>query len=120
MIGAVWRNLQPSTRLGKGPVMSRLQSEFSVSCPCCRATLVVDSNLKRVVSHQEARTSPQRDLDDVQRLLSDEAARREAAFQKSVEAERHRGSELDRRFQEALEQAKQEPLSRPTRDFDLE
>jgi hypothetical protein len=100
--------------------MSRLQSEFSVSCPCCRATLVVDGNLKRVVSHQEKRTGPERDLDDAHRLLRDEAARREAIFQQSVEAERHRGSDLDRRFQEALEQARLGPLSRPSRDFDLE
>ncbi len=100
--------------------MSRLQSEFSVTCPCCRATLVVDVNLKRVVSHQEPRTGPQRDLDDVQRLLSEEAARREALFEQSVKAERSRGDDLDRRFREALEQAKQEPVSRPTRDFDLE
>lgn len=100
--------------------MGRLQSEISVSCPCCRATLVVDTNLKRVVSHTEPRTSPQRDLDDVQRLLNEEAARREALFEQSVKAERTRGDDLDRRFREALEQAKQEPVSRPTRDFDLE
>lgn len=100
--------------------MGRLQSEISVSCPCCRATLVVDTNLKRVVSHTEARTGPQRDLDDVQRLLNDEAARREALFEQSVKAERSRGDDLERRFREALEQAKQEPVSRPTRDFDLE
>jgi hypothetical protein len=100
--------------------MSRLQSEFSVACPCCRATLVVDTNLKRVVSHQEARTGPERDLDDVQRLLAEEAARREALFQQSVHAEKNRGDDLERRFREALEQARQEPVSRPTRDFDLE
>lgn len=100
--------------------MGRLQSEISVSCPCCRSTLVVDTNLKRVVSHTEPRTGPQRDLDDVQRLLNEEAARREALFEQSVKAERSRGDDLDRRFREALEQAKQEPVSRPTRDFDLE
>ncbi len=100
--------------------MGRLQSEISVSCPCCRATLVVDTNLKRVVSHTEPRTGPQRDLDDVQRLLHEEAARREALFEQSVQAERSRGDDLERRFREALEQARQEPVSRPTRDFDLE
>lgn len=81
---------------------------------------MVDANLKRVVSHQEPKSGPQRDLDDVQRLLNDEAARREAAFAQSFEAEKNRGSDLDRRFQEALEQARQEPVQRPTRDFDLE
>lgn len=100
--------------------MGRLQSEFSVACPCCHATLVVDGNLKRVVSHEESRTGPQRDLDDVHRLLNAEAARREALFEQSVKAEKSRGDDLERRFREALEQARQEPIARPTRDFDLE
>lgn len=100
--------------------MARLQSEFQASCPCCDATLTIDTNLKRVVGHEVPRTGPRRDLDDVQRLLRDEAARREALFEQSVKAEKERGNDLDRRFREALDQARQEPVSRPTRDFDLE
>ncbi len=100
--------------------MTRLQSEFQVTCPCCGASLVIDANLRRVVGHEPPRTGPQRDLDDVQRLLNEEAARREALFEQSVRNEKERGNDLDRRFQEALEQAKQEPVTRPTRDFDLE
>jgi hypothetical protein len=37
-----------------------------------------------------------------------------------VEAEKGRGDALDRRFEEALRQAKQEPITRPDRDFDLD
>ena len=33
--------------------MARLKSEIEVVCPCCHATLVVDTNLGRVVSHVE-------------------------------------------------------------------
>ena len=33
--------------------MARLKSELEVSCPCCHATLVIDTNLGRVVSHEE-------------------------------------------------------------------
>ena len=46
--------------------------------------------------------------------------RREALFQQSVEAERGRGDALSRRFEEALKQAKTEPITKPTRDFDLD
>ena len=28
-----------------------LKSEFEVPCPCCHATLVIDTNLRRVVRH---------------------------------------------------------------------
>ena len=100
--------------------MSRLASELTVQCPCCRAELVVDLNLKRVVSHTETRTGPVRELEDAQRLLADEAAQRERLFEQSMRAEQHRGADLDRRFREALEQAQQEPLTRPTRGFDLD
>lgn len=100
--------------------MSRLASELTVQCPCCRAQLVVDLNLKRVVSHTEARTGPVRELDDAQRLLADEAAHRERVFEQSMQAEKHRGDDLERRFREALDQARQEPITRPTRGFDLD
>jgi hypothetical protein len=100
--------------------MSRLASELTVQCPCCRAELVVDVNLKRVVSHKEARTGPVREIDDAHRLLAEEAAARERIFEQSMQAEKNRGDDLDRRFREALEQAKKEPISRPERAFDLD
>jgi hypothetical protein len=37
-----------------------------------------------------------------------------------VEAEKGRDDALARRFEEALKQAKKEPVTRPTRDFDLD
>ena len=37
--------------------MTQLVSEIEVDCPCCGSVLVVDFNLRRVVSHQE----PERD-----------------------------------------------------------
>jgi hypothetical protein len=100
--------------------MAKLKSELEVTCPCCRSTLVVDTNLGRVVSHREPENPNRPDLGAAARILADEAARREAAFQLSVEAERTRDDALSRRFEEALKQAKSEPITRPTRDFDLD
>ena len=98
--------------------MARLKSELTVDCPCCGATLVVDTNLKRVVSHVEPERTDKRTLDDAQGILRAEAERREAMFQDSVQAERTRGDDLSKRFEEALRQAREEPISRPKRDFD--
>ena len=97
-----------------------LKSEFEVVCPCCKGTLVIDSNLKRIVRHQEPERTDKPELDNVQRLLAEEAARREAIFEQSVTAEKTRGDALSKRFEEALRQAKQEPVAKPTRDFDLD
>ena len=96
-----------------------LSSEFDVVCPCCGAVQTVDARLKRVVAHRE----PEHDkpeLDQAQRILAEEAARREALFRQSVTDERTRGDVLSKRFDEALERARQEPVTRPERDFDLD
>jgi hypothetical protein len=100
--------------------MARLKSELEVVCPCCQATLVIDLNLGRVVSHSEPERGNKPELSDAQRILAEEAARREAIFQQSVNAEKTRGDALSRRFEEALKQARQEPITKPTRDFDLD
>ena len=98
----------------------RLNSEFEVICPCCQATLVIDVNPRRIVRHVEPVRGDRPELSDAQRILADEAARREAMFQQSVAAEKTRGDALSKRFEEALKQAHQEPITKPTRDFDLD
>ena len=98
----------------------KLKSEFEVSCPCCQATLVIDTNLRRIVRHEEPVRGDRPELSEAQRILAEEAARREAIFQQSVAAEKTRGDALSKRFEEALRQAHQEPITKPTRDFDLD
>jgi hypothetical protein len=100
--------------------MARLKSELEVSCPCCQSVLVIDLNLGRVVSHSEPERGNKPELSDAQRILAEEEARREAIFQQSVQSEKSRGDALSRRFEEALKQARQEPITKPTRDFDLD
>ncbi len=100
--------------------MAKLKSELEVTCPCCRASLVIDTNLGRVISHREPARGDKPELDEAARILAAEAARREALFEQSMEAEKGRDDALTRRFEEALRQAKQEPITRPDRDFDLD
>jgi hypothetical protein len=100
--------------------MSRLKSELEVTCPCCDTILVVDLNLGRVISHREPERGNKPELSEAQRILAEEARRREAIFQQSVESERTRGDALSKRFEEALRQARSEPITKPTRDFDLD
>ncbi len=100
--------------------MARLKSEIEVECPCCQTTLIIDTNLGRVVSQKEPDRGNKPELGNAHRILADEAARREAVFQQSVDNEKTRGDALSRRFEEALKQANQEPVTKPTRDFDLD
>jgi hypothetical protein len=100
--------------------MAKLKSEIELTCPCCNATLVVDIHLGRIVSHREPERGDKPELSDAARILAEEAARREALFQQSFNAEKTRGDALSKRFEEALKQAQQEPITKPTRDFDLD
>jgi hypothetical protein len=97
-----------------------LTTERELTCPCCGATLVVDLNLGRIVEHR-APVNPNRpELDDAQRILAEQAARRESIFEQSVQNEKTKGDALSKRFEEALRQAQNEPIKKPTRDFDLD
>lgn len=100
--------------------MAKLQTEFEITCPCCQATLVVDADLRRVVRHTEPERADKPQLDDAHRILADAKARRESLFEQSVQSERTRGDALSRRFEEALKQAREEPITKPSRDFDLD
>jgi hypothetical protein len=100
--------------------MARLKSELEVTCPCCHSTLVIDLNLGRVISHAEPERGNKPELSEAQRIIAEEAERREAIFQQSVDNEKNRGDALSRRFEEALRQANSEPITKPTRDFDLD
>ena len=100
--------------------MSLLGTEFEVICPCCGGTLVIDQGLKRVVRHVEPERTDKPKLDDAQSILAQDKARREALFEKSVVNERTRGDALSKRFEDALKQAQDEPVTKPTRAFDLD
>ena len=100
--------------------MAKLKSELELTCPCCNALLVVDVNLGRVISHKEPERGDKPELNEAARILAAEAARREALFEQSFQAEKTRGDALSKRFEEALKQASREPITKPTRDFDLD
>ena len=100
--------------------MAKLKSELELTCPCCGATMVVDVNLGRIVSHKEPERGDKPELNEAQRILAEVQARREALFDQSMQAEKGRDDALTKRFEEALRQAQEEPVSKPLRDFDLD
>jgi len=104
----------------EGSQMTNLTSELELVCPCCAASLVIDVGLKRVVRHSEPERQDKVELGEADRILDEEAARREAVFQQSVTDKRTRGDALAKRFEEALRKATDEPVTRPERDFDLD
>jgi hypothetical protein len=82
--------------------------------------LVIDEGLRRVVRHVEPERADKPQLDAAHQILADAKARRDALFEQSVQSEKTRGDALSKRFEEALKQARDEPVTKPSRDFDLD
>lgn len=100
--------------------MGKLKTEYEVTCPCCQSTLVIDEGLRRVIRHVEVERPDKPTLDDAHKILADAKARRDALFDQAVASEKTRGDALSRRFEDALKAAKDEPVTKPSRDFDLD
>lgn len=101
--------------------MAKNPSEtFSVECPCCQAKLTVDRALGVVLGHTAPVRPPSIDLEDTARHLREHEDSVEAKFRASIEAERNKEDILSRKFAENLKKAKDAPLEKPIRDFDLD
>ena len=97
------------------------KNNLSIGCPCCGASLTIDIALGKVISHEAP--PPKRnalDLDQAASLLKEQAARREAIFKQSSEDVKIQSQLLEKKFEAALEKNKDAPVTRPTRDIDLD
>jgi hypothetical protein len=94
---------------------------FTVACPCCQAKLRVDPQLRAVLSFEPPPEERRiKDLSEGVKGLKDEAVQRQAKFEESLKAQKTKKNLLDKKFQEALKKAKDEPITKPTRDIDLD
>jgi hypothetical protein len=95
---------------------------FEVACPCCQAILKIDPETCAVISQQVPEKPPAiEDLAAAVAKLKGEAGRRDEVFRKSVETEKLHGKVLERKFDELLKQAKENPdYTPPKRDIDLD
>jgi hypothetical protein len=101
--------------IGKGDLVE-------VRCPCCEAILQIDPELKAVISYTEHKKPPSiEDIGAAVQKLKGEEARRDEVFQKSFEQHKSHQKVLDRKFDELLKQAKENPNAPPPKkpfDFD--
>jgi hypothetical protein len=97
-----------------------MAKDLRVECPCCRATLTIDTELGAVVSHEPPpRQRTVSDLDVALGSLKAKSAALDEKFRREMEAQGQKGKLLDRKFQEGLKKAKDSP-DPPRRPFDYE
>jgi hypothetical protein len=96
-------------------------STIQIVCPCCGSTLTVDPLLASVLDHKlPVKPQVAVHLKDAVQLVKEEATRRDEKYQQMAEAEKNKGKVLDRKFQELLKKAQEEPLTKPLKDIDLD
>lgn len=94
---------------------------IEVDCPCCKSKLTVDPELAVVLAHlAPPRAAPDVDITDADRILREQAQKREDKFRDSWESEKKKEDVLTRKFEEALKKAKEQPAEKPIRDIDLD
>ena len=95
---------------------------IEVKCPCCEATLQIDPALGAVIRFEEHKKPPVfQDMEEAVQKLRGEEARRGEVFDKKFEQHKSHQKVLDRKFDELLKQAKENPdEAPPKRPFDFD
>ena len=94
---------------------------IQIICPCCEATLTIDPDLAAVLEHKPpVRPQMAVELKDAVKIVQDEALRRDEKYKQIAEAEKNRSKVLEAKFQELLKKAKEEPITKPIKDIDLD
>jgi hypothetical protein len=60
------------------------------------------------------------ELKDAARMVREEAGRRDEKFKQLAEAEKNKSKVLEAKFQELFKKAKDEPITKPLKDIDLD
>ena len=84
--------------------------------------LKIDTATRAVISHiAPVKPKTFQDMEEAARAMKEQDSRRESIFRQSVDAHKHAGELLEKKFQEALKKAKETPdTGKPIRDFDLD
>jgi hypothetical protein len=93
---------------------------FVVACPCCNAKLTIDRELGAVIAHEAP--PPKRTVSDIGaafEALRSKSAERDERFRREMESQGDKSKLLDRKFQEGLKKAKDDP-ERPIRPIDID
>lgn len=94
---------------------------LQVTCPCCQAKLTVDPLLGAVLAHEvPPKAGPHIDLSNAAGVLSEQQRQREDKFADSWFQETNKEDILAKKFEEAMKKAKDGPVGKPIRDFDLD
>ena len=82
-------------------------SRFTVICPCCEATLNIDSQTGAILSHEE-KSKPLASFDEMVKGLDKQKQVREQIFTQELNSMKDRDRILEEKFQDAMKRAEKE------------
>lgn len=77
---------------------------YSITCPCCEATLTVDANTGALLAHEEKK-KVLGSFEELKGNLSKQAEHRDQIFAQEMSSMKDRERLLEEKFQEALKRA---------------
>lgn len=78
--------------------------KFSIKCPCCEATLTIDSQTGAILAHEEKK-KVHGSFEDLKGELGKQKELREQIFAQEMSSVKDRERLLEEKFQEALKRA---------------
>ena len=79
-------------------------SRFTIICPCCEATLTIDSHTGALISHDE-KHKPVASFDEMVKGLDKQKQQRDQIFTQELSSMKDRDRILEEKFQEAKKRA---------------
>jgi hypothetical protein len=92
---------------------------WTVICPCCEATIVVDAQTGAIISHQE-KSKPLASFEEMAKELESRKKVRDQVFSQELGSQKDRERLLEEKFREAMKRAEKDkdtPYRNPL-DFD--
>jgi uncharacterized protein YPO0396 len=80
-------------------------ANLEITCPCCEATIVVDSVSGEVLLHKAKERGPSKSLEAMVSNLEAEKSEAAKRFDKQIESQKDRARILEERFKEAMKRA---------------
>ncbi len=82
-------------------------ARFTIICPCCEVTLIIDSQTGALLSHDE-KSKPHASFDEMVKGLDKQKQMREQIFAQELSSHKDRDRILEEKFQEAMKRAEKD------------
>jgi hypothetical protein len=89
-------------------------TRFTILCPCCEATMIVDAQTGAILSHEKAK--PVASFNEMLKGLDKQKEARDQLFSQELSSQKNRERLLEEKFQEAMKRAdkdKDKPFINP-------